>query len=249
VAHIAMMYRHLVSKGIPFELEVSVDETDTPTTHAEHVFVISELKRLGVRWVSLAPRYIGRFEKSADYIGDLKAFEQDFAIHAEIARAFGPYKLSIHTGSDKFSIYPMVMQQTRGLAHLKTAGTSYLEALRTISAIEPAFFRDIYAFARENFEHDRKSYLLSAQLDRAPSAESIQDAALPALLNQFDAREILHATYGSVLTARNADGQLRFYDHLMTLLRVNSEAYASNLEAHFVKHLAPFVSRGKRVAN
>jgi len=249
IAHITMMYRHLVSKGIPFELEVSVDETDTPTTHAEHIFVVSELKRLGVRWVSLAPRYIGRFEKSADYIGDLAAFEQDFAIHAEIARALGPYKLSIHTGSDKFSIYPIIVQQTRGLTHLKTAGTSYLEALRTISVIDPGFFRDIYAYARERYETDRASYLLSARLDRAPLAESMKDADLSSLLNQFDAREILHATFGSVLTARSADGRLRFYDHLMALLRANSEAYASNLEAHFVRHLEPFVIRGKPDTN
>lgn len=245
IAHIAMMYRHLASKGIPFELEVSVDETETPTTQAEHIFVVSELKRLGVHWVSLAPRYIGRFEKSADYIGDLAAFEQDFAIHAEIARALGPYKLSIHTGSDKFSIYAITMQQTRGLVHLKTAGTSYLEALRTITAIDPAFFRDIYVFAREHYETDRASYLLSASLDHAPLPESVKDTDLPALLNQFDAREILHATFGSVLTARGADGRLRFYDHLMALLRANPEAYASNLEAHFVRHLEPFVTRGR----
>lgn len=249
IAHIVMMFRYLASKGIPFELEVSVDETNTPTTHAEHIFVVRELKRLGVRWVSLAPRYIGRFEKSADYIGDLAAFEQDFAIHAEIARVLGPYKLSIHTGSDKFSIYPIIAQRTRGLVHLKTAGTSYLEALRTISAIEPGFFRDVYAFARDRYETDRASYLLSARLDRAPLAESMPDADLPTLLNQFDAREILHVTFGSVLTARAADGRLRFYDHLMALLRANLEAYASNLEAHFVRHLKPFATRGKIVLN
>jgi hypothetical protein len=245
IAHIAMMYRHLASKGIPFELEVSVDETETPTTHAEHVFVVSELKRLGVRWVSLAPRYIGRFEKSADYIGDVAAFEKDFALHAEIARTLGPYKLSIHTGSDKFSIYAITVHQTRGLVHLKTAGTSYLEALRTITAVDPAFFRDIYVFAREHFETDRASYLLSASLDHAPLPESVKDADLPALLNQFDAREILHATFGSVLTERSPEGHLRFYDHLMELLRANPDAYASNLEAHFVRHLEPFVARDR----
>ena len=57
------MYRHLASKAVLFELEVSVDETETPTTPQEHVYIASELKRLGIRWVSLAPRYVGRFEK------------------------------------------------------------------------------------------------------------------------------------------------------------------------------------------
>ncbi|MGA9397714.1 MAG: tagaturonate epimerase family protein, partial [Anaerolineaceae bacterium] len=65
VAHVAMMYHHLakVTSGRPFELEVSVDETEQPTSHAEHLYIAHELKRLGVKWVSLAPRYVGRFEK------------------------------------------------------------------------------------------------------------------------------------------------------------------------------------------
>ena len=61
----------------PFELEVSVDERETPTSPAEHLFIASELRRLGVRWVSLAPRFVGRFEKGVDYIGDLDAFEAE----------------------------------------------------------------------------------------------------------------------------------------------------------------------------
>ena len=242
VAHVAMMYRHLVAKNIAFELEVSVDETETPTTHAEHIYIASELKRLGARWVSLAPRYIGRFEKGVDYIGDLRAFEDDFAVHAAIARALGSYKLSLHSGSDKFSVYPAAVRQTRGVVHLKTAGTSYLEALHTIAPLDPAFFRSIYVFARERWETDRASYHVSADLARAPLPQDIQDAGLPALLDQFDAREILHVTFGSVLTARGADGRFRFYDRLMELLRANPEAYAANLERHFLRHLKPFAA-------
>ncbi len=65
VAHVTAMYRHIcaVTNGRPFDLEVSVDETDTPTAPAEHIFVASELRRLGVQWASLAPRFVGRFEK------------------------------------------------------------------------------------------------------------------------------------------------------------------------------------------
>ena len=72
IAHVTAMYRHLAGAagGRAFELEVSVDETETPTTPAEHFYVASELGRLGVRWVSLAPRLVGRFEKGVDYIGD-----------------------------------------------------------------------------------------------------------------------------------------------------------------------------------
>ena len=82
--------------------------------------------------MSLAPRFVGTFEKGVDYIGDRTTFAQDIAVHAAIARSHGPYKLSLHSGSDKFSIYDICAEATHGLVHLKTAGTSYLEALRTI---------------------------------------------------------------------------------------------------------------------
>ncbi len=243
VAHVVRMYRHLSAARDPSrcELEVSVDETEQPTSHAEHVYIASELKRWGVRWVSLAPRYIGRFEKGVDYIGDVSAFEKDIAVHAAIAREFGPYKLSIHSGSDKFSIYPAAMRQTRGLVHLKTAGTSYLEALRTIAARDASLFREIYAFARERFDLDKASYHVSAEVSRTPAPEELSDAELPRLLDQFDAREVLHHTYGSVLTERKPDGSHRFYDRVMNLLRANPEAYAQNLEKHFARHLQSFV--------
>ncbi|HEX6289493.1 MAG TPA: tagaturonate epimerase family protein [Herpetosiphonaceae bacterium] len=244
VAHVARMYRHLqqASGDRPTELEVSVDETEHVTSHAEHVYIASELRRLGVRWVSLAPRYVGRFEKGVDYIGDLRAFEDDFAVHAAIARHYGPYKLSLHSGSDKFSVYPISVRQTRGLVHLKTAGTSYLEALRTIAELDPALFREIYTFSRERYETDKVSYHVSAELQRAPRPEAVADADLPELLTQFDAREIFHVTFGSVLTTRTDGGGWLFYDRLMALLREHPEAYARNLEAHFVRHLQPFAA-------
>jgi len=241
VAHVAAMYQHLVQAAgpRPFELEVSVDETDQPTSNAEHVYIASELQRLGVKWVSLAPRYIGRFEKGVDYIGDLAAFEADFAGHAVIARRFGPYKLSLHSGSDKFSIYPIAARVSRGLVHLKTAGTSYLEALRTVATLDAVLFREIYTFARERYETDRASYQVSAELGRAPIPEAVTDWL--DLLDQFDAREILHVTFGSVLTEKAADGQKRFYERLMSALSTNPEAYAANLEKHFIRHLEPFI--------
>jgi hypothetical protein len=212
------------------------------------VYIASELRRLGVRWVSLAPRYIGRFEKGVDYIGDLDAFEDDFAVHAAIARHFGPYKLSLHSGSDKFSVYPIAQRQTRGLVHLKTAGTSYLEALRTIAALDAALFREIYVFARERYETDKASYHVSAELHRAPLPEDVTDAEMPELLSQFDAREIFHVTFGSVLTTRTEQDGWLFYDRFMALLRAHPAAYAKNLEAHFVRHLQPFAETQETTA-
>jgi len=243
VAHVAVMYRHLarVGAGRDWEVEVSVDETEAPTTHAEHYYFASELRRLGVRWVSLAPRYIGRFEKDVDYIGDVTAFEADIAVHAAIARVLGPYKLSLHSGSDKFSIYEPAVRHTCGMVHLKTAGTSYLEALRTVGTLAPDLLRAIYVFARERYETDRASYHVSARLDRAPAPASLSDHDLPALVEQFDAREILHVTFGSVLTEQTTSGERCFYDDLMGVLRAHPDAYADDLERHFLRHLRPFV--------
>lgn len=243
VAHAAHLYHHLKAKmgEKDFEVEVSVDETESPTTHAQHVYIACELERLGVRWVSLAPRYVGRFEKGVDYIGDVSAFEADLAVHAAISRTVareGPYKLSLHSGSDKFSIYPAFARQTRGLAHLKTAGTSYLEALRTVAALDASLFREIYALARGRYEEDRASYHVSAEVGDAPLPTEVGDADLPTLLDSFDAREILHVTFGSVLK------ESRLRERLLGLLREHREEYAANLEAHFSRHLEPFATKG-----
>ena len=155
---------------------------------------------------------------------------------------FGPYKLSIHSGSDKFSVYPAIVRQTRGLVHLKTAGTSYLEALHTIAPLDPDLFREIYVFARDRFESDRATYHTSSSLERAPLPQDVPDADLVKLLDQFDARQILHITFGSVLREKGDNSSLRFQERLTDLLQAHSEEYARNLEAHFVKHLTLFAA-------
>jgi hypothetical protein len=237
IAHAAQMYHYLAGKmqGKKFDFEVSVDETETPTSPEEHYFIAAELRRLGVQWVSLAPRFIGKFEKGVDYIGDLDALEIELEKHAAITRALGPYKLSIHSGSDKFSVYPVIARLTDGLVHLKTAGTSYLEALRTVALANPALFRQILDFSRERYETDRATYHVSGQLAKVPAADSLSDADLPNLLNQFDARQVLHVTFGSVLD--------QFGGQLATVLENNQETYGKLLEAHFKRHLIPFVER------
>ncbi len=225
IAHTVRMYRHLAAQTDDFELEMSVDETETPTSIEEHFFIASELWRLGVQWVSLAPRYIGRFEKGVDYIGDLDEFEAQLAKHAAIARVLGPYKLSIHSGSDKFSIYPIIARHTRGLVHLKTAGTSYLEALRVVARVERSLFREILAYAIERYPEDRATYHVSADLAKVP----LVDAYPSALLDQFDARQVLHVTFGSMLD--------RFGGEILSVLAAYEDAHYEALEAHFEKHL------------
>ncbi len=240
VAHVALLYRHLKARGVGVEVEVSVDETETATTPAQHAYVACELRRLGVDWVSLAPRFVGRFEKGVDYLGDPAAFEADAALHAALARRLGPYKLSLHSGSDKLSVYGALARQAGSLLHVKTAGTSYLEALRTVATVDPGLFRAMYALARDRYEEDRASYHVSASLGRAPLPDAVRDTELVSLLDAFDARQVLHVTFGSVLA--------RYGDRLRVFLRAHSEVYEANLERHFIRHLAPFETLRSRPA-
>lgn len=244
IAHTVTLYRHLVQRaaGRPFELEVSVDETATPTTVGEHAFVASELRRLGVRWVSLAPRYGGRFEKGVDYIGDLGAFEAELKQHVAVARHLGPYKLSLHSGSDKFSIYPLISRHAGDLVHLKTAGTSYLEALRAIAGVEPDLFRAILAHARERYPEDRASYHVSAEVERLADPAALSDAELPTTLDDLHTRQALHVTFGSVLAARTPAGEYRFRGRLYAALEAHEEAHYAAIEAHFRRHLEAFAT-------
>jgi len=227
VAHVAELYAHLCDRAPAgsFELEVSVDETDAPTTHAQHVYIADALARLGVRWVSLAPRFVGSFEKGIDYRGDVDSLADDLAVHAAIARRLGPYKLSVHSGSDKFSAYPAIAEATAGVLHLKTAGTSYLEALRAVALHDEALMARIYAFALERFAEDRATYHLSAGEPRPRAPADLEDPAV---------RQVLHVTFGSVLASELGD-ELR--ERLRGDLR---ESYAEALERHLGRHLAPF---------
>lgn len=234
LAHIVRMDEALRAEmgSAPFDLEISVDETETPTSIHEHLFLAIELRRLNVTWVSLAPRFVGRFEKGVDYIGDLDALDRDLAGHAAVMRFVGGYKLSLHSGSDKFTVYPMAARHTAGAVHLKTAGTSYLEALRVWAEVDPAAFREVLDFARARYETDRATYHVSADLQEVPEAGTLEDGALPGLLDQFAARQVLHVTFGSVLDT--------FGDRLQAVLRAQEDRYHALLREHFARHLQPF---------
>lgn len=223
IRHTLAMYRRLSELRETFDFEVSVDETDAPTTPLEHYFIANELNRQGVRFTSLAPRFIGRFEKGVDYIGDLTALDAEMARHAAVTAHFGTYKLSLHSGSDKFSVYPLVVKHWGSRLHVKTAGTSYLEALRTLAMTEPALFARIWALGLERYATDRATYHVSAQVEQAPANGG------PALLDDFHAREILHVTFGSALSAFGVEMKAALVKH--------ADVYNANLQKHFRKHL------------
>jgi hypothetical protein len=237
IAHAVKLAAHIdrvmVKRDSKYEIELSVDETPQPTTLAEHYIIAEQCLRSNMKLVSLAPRYIGDFEKGIDYKGDLAALAASLADHAAIAKALGPYKLSLHSGSDKLSMYEIFARATGGLFHVKTAGTSYLEALRVSSRHERKLFRRIIEFARGRFDRDRATYHVSGRLEKVPTPAAVADDALleKLYLDQNDGRQILHVTFGSVLTDSALGPSLR------DVLVAHPETHREVLARHFGKHL------------
>jgi len=135
------VYRHIeVGKGAGnFVPEVSMDETDQPQTPVELLFILAAIAREKIPVRTIAPKFTGRFNKGVDYVGDLAQFEREFnddlAVIAYAVKEFGlpaDLKLSVHSGSDKFSIYRPIREAMKKFdagVHLKTAGTNWLEEL------------------------------------------------------------------------------------------------------------------------
>ncbi len=224
------------------EFEVSIDETLSPTLPAQHFYVASELFSRGVRPATIAPKFCGEFQKGVDYRGDLGQFEKEIAEHALIAEHFG-YKLSVHSGSDKFSVFALVGKYTRGRFHLKTAGTSWLEAMAVIAQHDPGLYRRIHSYAMEYaFDEARKYYHVSTDLSKIPDLETLRDEELCSLLAQEDERQLIHITYGMILNAKNPDGSDRFRTRLYEVWRCHGREYAHRLNAHIGRHLEALYS-------
>ncbi|MBP90491.1 MAG: hypothetical protein CMJ64_27920 [Planctomycetaceae bacterium] len=232
------------ASGRDHEIELSVDETEQPTTLAEHYIIADQCVSRGMKLVSLAPRFIGNFEKGVDYKGDVAALEVSLNDHAAIAEMLGPYKLSLHSGSDKISMYPALARATKGRFHVKTAGTSYLEALRVVARHDEPLLRRIVEFGRSRYDTDKATYHVAATLDNTFPGSELGD---PVQLEQKylerwkdvaagkgfteGGRQILHCTFGSVLTHDEFGPAVR------SVLEAHPDTYTEVLADHFSRHL------------
>lgn len=214
------------------EVELSLDEAAEVTTPLEHAAVVGALRRLGVTLIALAPRFPGAFEKGIEYRGSVPELTRAVEAHAALAVALGPYKLSLHSGSDKFTVYTAFARASAGHFHVKTAGTSYLEALRLVAATDPELMRELWLVAREVFPDAKRSYELTASLDESPPAE-LPDESLPGLLDDDTARRLLHVSFGQVVGNPGLRARL---DRVLTV--DDGKAYADLLERHLAAHLA-----------
>jgi len=225
-----------------FDFEMSVDETSLPTSPLAHYVIARELKEERVRLTSLAPRFDAGFEKAVDIRNsdskrpspdELKRFERSVRSHTLIAKKMGPYKLSVHSGSDKFTAYPIVSRYTEGMFHVKTAGTSYLEAVKVIAKHNPSLFREMHQCALETFEKNRLSYRLTTNLAKVPSLEKLNEAeTVEGLTINDDWRQVIHVAYGVLLD--------KFGKRMLDVLRENREDYYQTVSEHIRRHLETF---------
>jgi len=235
IDHALSIYDDLL-KDARVDFEISIDETLTTTSPQSHFFVANELIGHGVKIASLAPRFTGELQKRIDYRGDPSEFERDFLIHAKLAEAFG-YKISVHSGSDKFSIFPVIGKLAGGGYHLKTAGTSWLEAVRVIAQRAPSLYRGMHAFALEHLHEAKKYYHITGNAANIADINSVSDAGLPDYLEQDDSRQALHITYGLMLQAKAEDGSALFRDKIYEALHAYESDYFTALEKHLGRHL------------
>lgn len=164
----------------PFVTEVSMDETDAPQTPPELLVILAAIADAGIPIQTIAPKFTGRFNKGVDYVGDVVQFEQEFnddlCVIAHAIQHYGlpdTLKLSVHSGSDKFSIYPAIR---RALAkhgcgvHVKTAGTTWLEeviGLAEHGGVGLALAKEIYAEALAHIDELCAPYAAVIDIDRA----------------------------------------------------------------------------------
>jgi tagaturonate epimerase len=175
------IYRHVAEKkgAENFVTEVSVDETDTPQTPVELILILAMIAQQGIPAQTIAPKFTGRFNKGVDYVGDLaqfeKEFDEDLCVIAFAIREFGlpeTLKLSVHSGSDKFSLYPainrLIKKHGAGL-HVKTAGTTWLEeviGLAEAGGEGLQIAKDVYAGAFARFDELTAPYATVIDIDK-----------------------------------------------------------------------------------
>ena len=259
VQEAARIYRHIAArKGEgAFITEVSMDETDSPQTPPELLVILAAIADEKIPIQTIAPKFTGRFNKGVDYVGDLKQFtiefEGDLAVIAHAIQQYGlpdSLKLSVHSGSDKFSIYGPIRRALAKFGagvHLKTAGTTWLEELIGLAEAGGdglALAKEVYAKAYENRQALCEPYasVIDIAFDKLPSPAEVQgwsaaeytaavrhDQACP----QFDqnVRQLLHV--GFKVAAKMGDRYLR-------MLEECEESISRNVtENLFARHIQP----------
>ena len=229
IDHIEECYKLLKCLSKPFDFEVSVDETTIPTTPIAHILIVEELKRRDIEFHSIAFRFPGHFEKGIDYKGDKEQLRNIFIAHQLIREHMGNYKISLHSGSDKLSIYPLFKDVFGEKIHIKTSGTSWIEAVKLIALKDFHFFLEILECSIRNFKKNSASYEISARPELIDLKE-IGRISIEDLFRMDDIRQIIHISYGTILTGK-------YREKFFNLLHKNEDDYYKLLHSHLDGHL------------
>ncbi len=253
------IYRHVEAKKGRgnFVTEVSIDETDAPQNPVELFLILAMIAREGIPAQTVAPKFTGRFNKGVDYVGDLarfeKEFDEDLAVIAFAIREFAlpeTLKLSVHSGSDKFSLYPIINRLLKkhgcGL-HVKTAGTTWLEEVIGLAEAGGAGLRiaqEIYAGAYGRFDELTGPYatVIDVKKDRLPDPGTVagwgsdeyvghlrHDQANAAYSPDF--RQLIHVGFKVA-----AEMGTRYLDALEKYEKIIAQNVTDNL---FTRHIKP----------
>jgi hypothetical protein len=253
------IYRHIVAKKGEgnFVTEVSMDETDSPQTPPELLVILAALAQEKIPVQTIAPKFTGRFNKGVDYVGDVaqfaKEFEDDLAVIAYVVDKYGlpeNLKLSVHSGSDKFSIYGPIrsaLAKTGAGLHIKTAGTTWLEELIGLAEADGealALAKEVYAEAFANRQALCEPYASVIDVDSSqlPSPADVNDWSASQYVNalrhnpghpEFNTsfRQLLHVGYK--VAAKMGD---RYLDMLKKYEDSVSRNVTENL---YERHLKP----------
>jgi len=257
----ARTYRRIceLRKGDDFVTEVSMDETESAQTPAELAVILSALADEGVPVQTIAPKFTGRFNKGVDYVGDvpafLREFEADVRLVAWASSALGlprSLKLSIHSGSDKFSLYEGIrgiLRRENAGVHMKTAGTTWLEeviGLAEAGGDGLRIAREIYRAAFENIDELVQPYATVIDIDRSR-------LAAPADVERWD-RPALSAALRHVTSEPRFNPSMRQLVHIAfrvaakmgprygEALARNEASVSRNVTANlWERHLAPLL--------
>jgi tagaturonate epimerase len=236
------VYRHIAEKrnSENFVTEVSIDEAFNPQTAVEMFLILIGLANEGIPVQTLAPKFPGAFLKGVDYVGDVRQFETCFSDHlAVIAYAIRNFelprnlKLSVHTGSDKFTLYPLIHRAIKSAdagIHLKTAGTTWLEELCGLAASGGTglkFAKEIYQESHARCDDLCKPYLAIINIDK-------RQLPPPAMVASWNPEEFVNAL-------QHEESCGRYNSHLRQLLHIGFKV-AAEKKQRFAALLAEYRS-------
>ncbi|MEM6821608.1 MAG: tagaturonate epimerase family protein [Verrucomicrobiota bacterium] len=244
------------SKETPFAIEISMDETETPQGPKELMAILCLLSLEGIPAQTIAPKFTGRFNKGVDYVGDLtqfeKEFESDLLVISYAVQTFGlpqSLKLSVHSGSDKFSLYPIInrlLKKHQAGLHTKTAGTTWLEEVIGLAEAGDEsleFVKTLYGQALEQLDSLTAPYapVLNIQKDALPSMDEAQKWTSESVIRlvahnpdeplfNLSLRQLFHVSFK--LAAQSGDDYLKLVEQ--NAVTVGNRVYQNLLEKHIL---------------